>query len=679
MKKLILLLNIIFLISSYSIARAKQDIEVNLLNNRCMINIALPKGLDFDINYNYPLFNIKLVPGINNIQVPVITGNPIIDKIVVSRQKNKIKNIIFYLKKKVQYLVSRNNNNLVILFIKNNDSNKTRTNENISLEDIKFTKDEKNNVFIKLKLPKKVDYTLQTGKNNTLTIIFPTVSIPKSLVKIYDLSEFHSDIKDVILENTKKGANLHISFLKKVPISVDYKSGYLIFKAPNLYNKKMALASNNNGTLNLKYKKESDVLQEGTLLPGMKKHYTGTPISIDLQDAEVKHVLRLLADVGGYNLIVDDGVKGTISLKLKNVPWDQILDLVLLEKNLGMIKQGNIIRIAPITKIQQEQELTRKTLEQKKQLAPLLTRYIKVNYATASGIAPKLEKFLSKRGSISYDSRTNQLIVSDTRESLERIYKVLKRLDQPEKQVLIEARVVYASKSFQRGLGIKWGGGFKTGASYGGPKFDLGLYGTQGSITPSTDVDPSGFAINLPTDATTNFGIGGFISKISGSDFFTLDAELSLGETKGEVSTISSPRIITLNNHRAEVVQGTKIATKTESESGGTTTQYQDAVLKLSVLPQITPDNNLILDITISDDSPVAGGEDIETKQATTKLMVKDGQTIVIGGVQRISQSNQQNRVPFLSKIPIIGNIFKSRFKSKEKRELLIFIRPKIL
>jgi type IV pilus assembly protein PilQ len=344
-----------------------------------------------------------------------------------------------------------------------------------------------------------------------------------------------------------------------------------------------------------------------------------------------------------------------------------------------MIKQGNILRIAPIKKIQQEQELMRRTLEQKKERAPIFTRYIKVNYATASEIAPKLEKFLTKRGSISYDSRTNQLIISDTNENLKRIYKVLKRLDQPERQVLIEARVVYASESFQRGLGIKWGGGFNTGATYSGSNFDIGLYGTQGDITATSTVSPSGFAINLPTDTVATFGLGGYISKLTGSDFFTLDAQLALGESKGEVNTISSPRIITLNNHQAEVIQGTKIATKTESESGGTTTQYQDAVLKLSVLPQITPDNNLILDITISDDSPVGGGEDIETKQATTKLMVKDGETIVIGGVQRITESKQQNRVPFLSKIPIIGNAFKSNFKSQEKRELLIFIRPKIL
>ncbi len=324
----------------------------------------------------------------------------------------------------------------------------------------------------------------------------------------------------------------------------------------------------------------------------------------------------------------------------------------------------------PYQKYSKNRKSPEEPWSKKKQLEPLITRYLKVNYTTAAEVSPKLEKFLTKRGTISYDTRTNQLIISDTKEAVDKVQRVLKKLDRPERQVLIEARVVYATESFQRGLGIKWGGGFKkSGAT--SPKFDLGIYGTEGDTTASSAVSPSGFAINLPNIAGTTLGIGGYISKIAGSDFFTLDAQLSLGESEGKVNTISSPRIITLNNHQAEVMQGTKIATKTESESGGTTTQYQDAVLKLSVLPQITPDNNLILDITISDDSPVGGGEDIETKSAKTKLMVKDGETIVIGGVQRVSESREQDRVPGLSKIPIIGNIFKNRYKSHEKKGVI--------
>ena len=670
MKKFILqLILIIFVISSFY-AYAK-DIDINTSNGRNNIDISLNNNQTFDVKYKYPLFTIILSPGSKKLDKPVIPSNSIIEKIVFIHSNGEIKAINFYLKDKIQYLVSKEKDKLHILLVKKEDKSKK-----ITLQDIKFTKDEKNNLYIKLKFPQKINYTLKSSEKNSLDILMPMVWIPESLIKIYDLTEFKSPIKNIFLKNTPNGGTIHLSFFKREPITISNKSGYFQIVIPPLKILQREVKEKNR---DISSKNKSAYEEEGTLLPGMKKKYNGELVSIDLQNADVKHVLRLLATVGGFNIIFDENVKGNITLQLKNVPWDQILDLVLLQKNLGMVKQGNIMRIAPISKIQKEQEIIRKTIEQKRQLEPLITRYIKVNYTTAAEVSPKLEKFLTKRGTISYDTRTNQLIISDTKEAIEKIQRVLRKLDQPEKQVLIEARVVYATESFQRGLGIKWGGGFKTGATYGGPQFDIGLYGTQGGTTAQSSVSPSGFAINLPNEAGTNLGIGGYISKISGSNFFTLDAQLSLGESQGEVTTISSPRIVTLNNQQAEVMQGTKIATKTESESGGTTTVYKDAVLKLSVLPQITPDNNLILDITISDDNPVGGGEDIETKSAKTKLMVKDGETIVIGGVQRVSESRQQDRIPFLAKVPIIGNVFKNRYRSREKRELLIFIRPKIL
>ena len=670
MKKFILyFISIIFVLSSFY--AYPKDIDITSSNAQDKIDIILKHNQNFDVKYSYPLFTIKLFPGCKKLDKPVIPSNSIIAKIDFIHSNGEIKSINFHLKNKIQYLVSKDKDKLHILLVKKRDISKK-----ITLQDIKFTKDEKNNLYIKLKFPQKINYTFKSSENNSLDILIPMAWIPKSMVKMYDLTEFKSSVKNIFLKNTPRGGIIHLSFFKREPITISNESRYFQIMVPPLkiLSKEVQVKKKDVSSKNKILYEE-----EGTLLPGMKRKYRGELVSIDLQNADVKHVLRLLAKVGGFNIIFDENVKGSITLQLQDVPWDQILDLVLLQKNLGMVKQGNIIRIAPISKIQKEQELARRAMEQKRQLEPLITRYIKVNYTTAAEVSPKLEKFLTKRGTISYDTRTNQLIVSDTKETVAKIERLLKKLDQPERQVLIEARVVYATESFQRGLGIKWGGGFKTGASYGGPKFDIGLYGTQGDTTATSSVSPSGFAINLPNEAGTSLGIGGYISKISGSNFFTLDAQLSLGESEGEVNTISSPRIVTLNNQQAEVMQGTKIATKTESESGGTTTQYQDAVLKLSVLPHITPDNNLILDITISDDSPVGGGEDIETKSARTKLMVKDGETIVIGGVQRVSESRQQERVPFLAKIPIIGNAFKNRYRSREKRELLIFIRPKIL
>lgn len=670
MKNFFLQLFVIIVVLSSYFSYAK-DIDITVINGRNKIDINLNQNQTFDVKYNYPLFSITFFPGFKNLDKPVIPLSSILEKINFVHSNGEIKSINFYLKNKIQYLVSREKNRLNIILIKKKDKSKK-----IILQDLKFTKDENNNLYIKLQFPHRVDYTLKSSKDYSLDILLPKAYFPDSLVKIYDLEEFKSCIKNIFLKNSPKGGIVHLCFFKRQPINISNNSRYFLITVPPL---KLLQPEAQSRKKDITTQKMAIDEEEGTLFPGMKKKYKGELISIDLQNADIKHVLRLLAKVGGFNIIFDENVKGNITLQLQNVPWDQILDLVLLQKNLGMVKHGNIIRVAPISKIQKEQELVRRAMEQKRQLEPLITKYLKVNYTTAAEVSPKLEKFLTKRGSISYDTRTNQLIVCDTKEVVGKIERVLKRLDQPERQVLIEARVVYATESFQRGLGIKWGGGFNTGASYGGPQFDIGLYGTQGDTTATSSVSPSGFAINLPNEAGTTLGIGGYISKISGSTLFTLDAQLSLGESQGEVNTISSPRIVTLNNQQAEVMQGTKIATKTESESGGTTTQYQDALLKLSVIPHITPDNNLILDITISDDSPVGGGEDIETKSARTKLMVKDGETIVIGGVQRVSESRQQERVPFLAKIPIIGNVFKNRYKSREKRELLIFIRPKIL
>ncbi len=647
--------------------------------DRFVYSIKTPINISFNINYRYPLFKISFSPSLKNPpSMPPV--NNFINRIQTELdERGYIKELDIYLKKRIQYLVSMKNGKIDIVFISSFKEqiphNNLKKNNKI-LENIKFTKDKHNTVYIKLKIKNKPVYEIKSQGKNVLSLIFPSIVILPQLVKYYDLSEFRSNIKGVMLRNSPEGAKLSIIFFQKQPLGIRYKPGYLII---SLKGNRSELLTCSNAT------KETNISQttstetwlarkEGIILPGMQKRFNGAPISIDLQNAEVSHVLRLLSTIGGYNLILDEGVKGKITLKLKDVPWDQVLDLVLMEKDLGMVKEGNILRIAPIKKIQEEQERIRITRQKEKTLEPLITKYVKVNYTTARDIASKLKEFLSKRGKISYDDRTNQLIISDTKENQIKIARVLRKLDKPEKQVLIEARVVYARESFARDLGIKWGGDFqKPGGTY-----QAGLYGTTGSISASTQITPSGFAINLPSTITPTMGIGGYISKIAGYNFFTLDAQLALGESEGKVKTISSPRIITLNNQQAEVIQGTKIATQSESPSGGTTTSYYDAALRLLVKPHITPDNHLILEIQISDDVPAEGGN-ISTKSVTTKLMVKDGETVVIGGVQKLRRERTSARVPFLSKIPLLGNLFKNKYTSNSKEELLIFIRPKIL
>lgn len=409
--------------------------------------------------------------------------------------------------------------------------------------------------------------------------------------------------------------------------------------------------------------------ESGTLFPGMKKEYHGTPVTLDLQEAKVEHVLRLISEIAGYNLILDEGVSGTISLKLVDIPWDQALDLILLQKNLGMVQRGNLLRISTMERLRQEnEELQRareaeaKAKESLESVLPTRTEYIQINYSTAAEFEPKVKEMLSPRGKVTSDARTNTLIVTDIDPALQRVQSYIAKLDRPERQVLIEARLVYATDDFQRDIGIRWGVATR--------------YGTNPDEQYQWNSNISGF--NAPL-ASSGLALDGTIGKIFGKDLWTLDASLRLGETKNLVKTVSSPRIVTLNNNRAEIKQGIKLATSGESQSGGTTTEYTEAVLKISVQPQITPDNKLILDVEVSDDSPTATGRDIETKSARTKMIVGDRETIVIGGVLKSSERSATEKIPGLGDIPILGRLFRQDETASSKQELLIFLHPRIL
>ena len=304
-----------------------------------------------------------------------------------------------------------------------------------------------------------------------------------------------------------------------------------------------------------------------------------------------------------------------------------------------MVIKGNIMRIASTTKLEVERVQLQKAREAAIQaqvsmqnLAPLKTEYIQINYNTAAEFEGKVKSMLTGRGSASSDPRTNILIVTDTEDTLKRVDSFIKKLDRAERQVMIEARLVYATDEFQRSLGVKWGTTYSTETAANLPNEQW-----RGNFA-STGLN----AINTVNGITLGEQLASIWVRICLPSML----RSSLGEAKNLVKTISSPRILTLNNNRAEIQQGTKLATATESESGGTTTEYEEAVLKISVLPQITPDNKLILDLEISDDSPKSDGRDIDTKQTKTKMMVSDRETIVIGGVQKTTETSGTNQIP---------------------------------
>jgi type IV pilus assembly protein PilQ len=525
---------------------------------------------------------------------------------------------------------------------------------------------------------------------------FPGMSVPPSLAKVYQLHEFSHPVKNALLRNADQGAELIITTTGPVTVKSESRPGALDFRfgipaglhfhtgpqAADL--QKMSAAEIRDQEL-LDADSEDVASRDRssrTVFPGMDTDYKGKPISIDVQNIEVEHVLRLVSEVAGYNLILDPEVSGKISMKLDNVPWDQVLDLVLIQKGLGKVQVGNILRISTIQRLGSESKLISDAKQEaararivEQELEPVQTAFIQINYATAAEMDNRTRPFLTKeRGNMTHDARTNMLIVTDVPANIRKVRGVVERLDRPERQVLIEARVVYATDSFQRGMGIQWGGGIEGITT----EYWRGVYGAAGGGTPINQggVGQTGYLVNTPIATAATFGLGGFISKLIGPDMFTLDAQLQLGEVKGESKVISSPRIVTLNNQRAEIEQGTSIP-YTSATSDKAETQWKDAVLKLEVTPQITPDDNLILDLFVSDDNPK--GENIEKKHARTKLLVENGQILVLGGVLKSIDALDENRVPGLADVPFLGWLFKSRATLKENQELLIFIRPTIL
>jgi type IV pilus assembly protein PilQ len=520
-------------------------------------------------------------------------------------------------------------------------------------------------------------FEVAPGQDGDFKLTFRKVRFQEPLLKKYDVTKLGSSIEYVTAYNDNDGnAYLLFSGAGNPALSVLRKGDetHILIKGNSAASAARPEASTSPAMEAAAAEEGSEIQELNTLFPGMKERYTGEKISIDLQDADVEHVLRLISEISGFNLILDDDISGKISLKLVDIPWDQALDLVLLQRGLGMVIKGNIMRIASTTKLEAERVQLQKAREAAIQaqvsmqnLAPLKTEYMQINYNTAAEFEGKVKTLLTGRGTVSSDPRTNILIVTDTEDTLKRIDSFIKKLDRAERQVMIEARLVYATDEFQRSLGVQWGQN---------TEYSRGEDGADGKQWGGRIGLNSGWAA---VNTVPGFTIGGKIGKFFGEDLFSLDAALQLGETKNLVKTISSPRILTLNNNRAEIQQGTKLATATESESGGTTTEYEEAVLKISVLPQITPDNKLILDLEISDDSPKSDGRDIDTKQTKTKMMVSDRETIVIGGVQKSTETTGKNQIPGLGDVPGLGWLFKNTYDTKSKAELLIFIQPRIM
>jgi len=406
--------------------------------------------------------------------------------------------------------------------------------------------------------------------------------------------------------------------------------------------------------------------------------YKGARISLDFQKADIHNILRIIADVSGLNVITSDAVKGEITIKLKNVPWDQALEVILKNNGLDKIQEGNIIRVSTAADIQKEKEAAEKLQTTERKIANLYTRIFEINYESATDLKSNLDSIKSERGTIQINKRTNALIIKDTKQKLSEMAHLIAALDKKELQVLIEARIVEVTHNFGRQLGIQWGGAYNTVTNSNFPN-TIGVTGGAGGSPNGLDV--GGSLVDLPISASPTGAIGLTLGHVNGTAL--LDMKLSVMENSGNGRIVSMPKITTMNNKEALIESGQEVPYQTTS-ADGTKTEFKKATLSLKVTPHVTPDSNIRLEIETSKDEPnfdqaIGGVPPIFTKKATTEVMVADGDTTVIGGLFKDTGNKSENRVPLLGKIPILGWLFKNRTTSKTGEELLIFITPKVV
>jgi len=411
--------------------------------------------------------------------------------------------------------------------------------------------------------------------------------------------------------------------------------------------------------------------------------YNGEELSLNFQDIEIRSVLQLLADFTDMNIVVSDTVGGKLTLRLKNVPWDQALDIILRTKGLDKRESGNVIMVAPATEIAATEAAEREAAQQAIALEPLRTEFVQVNYAKANDVAAILKSetggLLTERGNVTIDDRTNTLLVNDTAEVLGKVRSLVTRLDVPVRQVLIESRIVIATDDFNREFGTRFG------ITRNGVEGDDQGFATSGTSNAANAVITGGtlgadrFNVNMPViNSAGSIGLA-FATLPFGT---LLELELSAMQAEGRGEVISTPRVITANQHEAYIEQGVEIPFAQESGNGGTTTSFRKAVLALKVRPQITPDERIIIDLTVNKDTVgevFDGIPSIDTREVNTQVLVSNGETVVLGGIYEQSVIEQREQVPFFGDLPLVGKLFQRNIGEDDKTELLVFVTPKIV
>lgn len=580
--------------------------------------------------------------------------------------------MVINLLQKVPYTISQDGNQMMITIDSGRKAVSTvaSTSTVSSVTDVDFRRGENGEARVILKLNNDDAAMDVRQERGNIVVELANVSLPDKLRRRLDVVDFATPVKFIDAES--KGNTT------KLTLTTEGKYEHLAYQSDK--------------TLVVEVKPLPDEPQAGQ---GRDQFgYTGEKLSLNFQNIEVRAVLQLLADFTGMNLVTSDTVKGNLTLRLKNVPWDQALDIILKTKGLAMRQSGNVLMVAPAAEIAAREKQELEAQKQLVELEPLYTEIVEIKFAKADELAKLLRTdgkqggttgksgFLSPRGSITIDDRTNSLLIRDTADNLVDIRQVIEQLDKPVRQVLIESRIVIANNDFNKELGVRFG---VTKEKTSGNKYitDGITSGSLGATTSYLNGEEIAFEdrmnVNLPVDNPS----GQIALALAKLPFGTLlELELSAMQAEGKGEVISSPRVITSNQQQATIEQGTEIPYQEASSSGATSVSFKEAVLKLDVTPQITPDDRIVMDLEVSKDEVgevFLGVPSIDTRSVKTQVLVDNGETVVLGGIYEQSKSNNVERVPFFGDLPYVGFLFKNTAKEDRKRELLVFVTPKIV
>lgn len=575
--------------------------------------------------------------------------------------------VMLYLKQAVSYKLETRNNYLAVNLARNTAAEQASIVGSLTgqINKVDFRKGVSGSgqiVFDMTEANADVSFDKQTQR---LIIKLKNITAPAALQKRYDVTDFGTPVK--AFNVVRQGANTQVV--------VDVAGQY----------EQLSYMLNKQLIIDIKPAAETATAYDTTAFS--KPVYSGKHISLNFQDIKVRALLQIIAEFTGLNIVTSDQVKGSVTLKLKDVPWDQALDIVLKSQGLAKRQYGNVLMVAPIEEIASREKQELQAQQQVADLEQLQSTLVQINYGKAADIATLLKdksnSLLSSRGAVSADTRTNTVWIQDTPGKLNQIRELVQRLDIPAKQVIIEARIVEMDKSYQKDLGIKFGvnqpghlGGNLNAASRMANGADIKSMAASDRLNMNL---PAGPATDTGTPPAT---LGLAMMRLGKTGAF-LDLELSALETEGGGRILSSPRLVTANQQAATIEQGQEIPYQQSTSSGATSTSFKKAVLSLTVTPQITPDNRVVLDLKVNQDRRDAltfnNVPVIDTQRIATKVLVNNGETLVLGGVYQQEENNTVSRIPFLGKLPVLGAFFRNTDVKDSRKELLIFITPKII